>query len=244
MIKFFRKIRQRLVSESKFSRYMLYAIGEIVLVVIGILIALSINNWNQERLESIKENTYLSNLESDLQQQLEYIDIQLEHENNYSTVSQQLLERFKQEETLTIDTASSKQLMILTERKTFTKADPTYQDLISTGNIGLIKDEMLRNELLAYYLELERIERIMLNNNALLVDEMFGLKIVHSVYIGDPEQRLYDVSNQLIKDPEHEMTLINIIDFREKVAGLHIGNMDLLKEKTRKMLESLKKYRS
>jgi hypothetical protein len=50
MIKFFRKIRQQLLTENKFSKYLLYAIGEIVLVVIGILIALSINNWNQKRL--------------------------------------------------------------------------------------------------------------------------------------------------------------------------------------------------
>ena len=49
MIKFFRKIRQRLLTENKFSKYLLYAIGEIILVVIGILIALQINNWNEGR---------------------------------------------------------------------------------------------------------------------------------------------------------------------------------------------------
>jgi hypothetical protein len=48
MIKFFRKIRRQLFSENKFSKYLLYAIGEILLVVIGILIALSINNWNEK----------------------------------------------------------------------------------------------------------------------------------------------------------------------------------------------------
>jgi len=47
MIKFFRKIRQQLLAENKFTKYLIYAIGEIVLVVIGILIALSINNWNE-----------------------------------------------------------------------------------------------------------------------------------------------------------------------------------------------------
>ena len=50
MIKFFRKIRQKLLTQNKFSKYLLYAVGEIVLVVIGILIALQINNWNQDRL--------------------------------------------------------------------------------------------------------------------------------------------------------------------------------------------------
>ena len=47
MIKFFRKVRQKLLKENRFNKYVLYAIGEIVLVVIGILIALQINNWNE-----------------------------------------------------------------------------------------------------------------------------------------------------------------------------------------------------
>jgi hypothetical protein len=47
MIKFFRKIRQKLLSENKFSKYLIYAIGVIFLVMIGILLALQINNWNE-----------------------------------------------------------------------------------------------------------------------------------------------------------------------------------------------------
>ncbi len=66
MLKFFRKIRQQLLSENKFSRYLLYAIGEIVLVVIGILIALSINNWNEKRIERGRLNTVLNIVKADL----------------------------------------------------------------------------------------------------------------------------------------------------------------------------------
>lgn len=58
MIKFFRKIRQKLLSENNFNKYLVYAIGEIVLVVIGILIALQINNWNQKRIQDLKETKY------------------------------------------------------------------------------------------------------------------------------------------------------------------------------------------
>jgi hypothetical protein len=50
LIKFFRKIRQKTLTENKFGKYLTYGIGEIILVVIGILIALQINNWNEERL--------------------------------------------------------------------------------------------------------------------------------------------------------------------------------------------------
>ena len=49
MIAFFRKIRQRLLSENRFTKYLLYALGEIILVVIGILIALGISNWNESK---------------------------------------------------------------------------------------------------------------------------------------------------------------------------------------------------
>lgn len=64
----------------------------------------------------------------------------------------------------------------LCTRKTFVRTDPTYADLISTGNIGLIRNSELRNELIEYYQELERYEKILQNNNTLLVNEMYSQK--------------------------------------------------------------------
>ncbi len=57
MIKFFRKIRQSLLTENKLSKYLLYAIGEIVLVVVGILLALQLNTWNAERIQKQEINS-------------------------------------------------------------------------------------------------------------------------------------------------------------------------------------------
>jgi len=62
MIKFFRKSRYELMNQNKTTKYFKYAIGEIVLVVIGILIALQINNWNENRKDSIQEHKYLERL--------------------------------------------------------------------------------------------------------------------------------------------------------------------------------------
>lgn len=67
MIKLFRKIRQKLLTENKFSKYLLYAIGEIILVVIGILIAIQINNWNETNKLHRRELTLLSELKTNLQ---------------------------------------------------------------------------------------------------------------------------------------------------------------------------------
>lgn len=66
MIKFFRKLRRQLIKEGNTTHYLKYAIGEIVLVVVGILIALSINNWNHDRIEKIAENKYYENLKGEL----------------------------------------------------------------------------------------------------------------------------------------------------------------------------------
>ena len=66
MIKFFRRIRQNLLMENKTGKYFKYAMGEIILVVIGILIALSINNWNENLLAQKKEETVLFKLVEDL----------------------------------------------------------------------------------------------------------------------------------------------------------------------------------
>lgn len=74
MIKFFRHIRQNLLNEGKTKKYLLYAIGEIVLVVIGILIALQINNWNEQRKAKEIEKEILIQFKEDLKGDITSID--------------------------------------------------------------------------------------------------------------------------------------------------------------------------
>ncbi|WP_412561059.1 DUF6090 family protein [Winogradskyella sp. MIT101101] len=71
MIKFFRNIRQKLLTENKISKYLLYAIGEIVLVVIGILIALSINNWNETEKQNVKNRNLIVRLKNQISQNID-----------------------------------------------------------------------------------------------------------------------------------------------------------------------------
>jgi hypothetical protein len=74
MIKIFRKTRQSLLKEGKTTKYLKYAIGEIVLVVIGILIALAINNWSEEKKERIKEQAFLKEINLDFKSNKTQLD--------------------------------------------------------------------------------------------------------------------------------------------------------------------------
>lgn len=84
MIKFFRKIRQKLLSENKLSKYLLYALGEILLVVIGILIALQINTWNEERKSDNDKQKLMFALNQEFSTNKKALEIHLNglHKNN------------------------------------------------------------------------------------------------------------------------------------------------------------------
>ena len=92
MIKFFRNIRQKLLAEGKTTNYLKYAIGEIVLVVIGILIALQINNWNEERKAKLSENATLKNFVQDLKSDSVSYSINLQLLKEINVLHQKLYE--------------------------------------------------------------------------------------------------------------------------------------------------------
>jgi len=94
MINFFRKTRKKMADDNNPMKYLRYAIGEILLVVIGILIALSINNWNEERKQVASEIKFISGVKNDLKQDKDYIEsvIEFGHTkvNTYNILSQEL----------------------------------------------------------------------------------------------------------------------------------------------------------
>ena len=88
MIKFFREIRQNLLSEGKAGKYLKYAIGEIILVMIGILLALQVNNWNSNRIENKKEANYIENINKQFQLNRAQLDtVTLGHQKTYTNTA-------------------------------------------------------------------------------------------------------------------------------------------------------------
>ncbi len=91
MLRFFRQIRQRLLTDNKFSKYLLYALGEILLVVIGILIALQVNNWNEKRKEESEMVKNLTEFKSELESNISKIHGILRFYNNRDSLIRQHL---------------------------------------------------------------------------------------------------------------------------------------------------------
>ncbi len=79
MLRFFRHLRQRLITTNKFSKYLLYALGEILLVAIGILIALQVDNWNEERKERIFANELLEDVLISVRENMTYLNFVIEY---------------------------------------------------------------------------------------------------------------------------------------------------------------------
>lgn len=160
MIKFFRKIRQKLLSEGKTGKYFKYAIGEIVLVVIGILIALQINIWNEQRKENIKEQAMLKRLEKEFISNRNQLIDKIELRNTMIANCRRLLEYYNQPENAKRDSI----LVFLStiQPPTF---DPIQNDLVSSGNIEILKDEELKQLLVNWstdVIQLQEVEQIFL----------------------------------------------------------------------------------
>ena len=150
MIKFFRTIRYSLMEQNKTGKYIKYAIGEIVLVVIGILIALQINNWNQEQKENKQERFILQKLQNDIRSDVDQINNQLivngDNLSDFKTAVNILLNN----ETGDFNTFKAKFSNIL-NISGFNQNETTFNNLISTGKIELIKNQVLLDSILSYY---------------------------------------------------------------------------------------------
>jgi len=153
MIKFFRHIRQRLLSESKFSKYLLYAIGEIILVVMGILIALQINNWNEGRKERIQEQVLLEQLHKEFNSNLAQLDEKIGIRDDINVATSKLFEYIDNSELRQNDSIMM-YMGILGLAATF---DPIQNDLISSGKLQLISNQRLKELLTLWTTEVVQL---------------------------------------------------------------------------------------
>ena len=144
MIKFFRKVRQKLLSENKFSKYLLYAIGEIVLVVIGILIALQINTWNTERIAKKEEQIILKQLKSEFRTNLNQLNEKIDLHDKLITSGQRILEFIDGEQVIQNQDSLNSILSNTLPAPTFDPINGVTNDIINSGKLYLIQNDSLR----------------------------------------------------------------------------------------------------
>lgn len=143
MIKFFRKIRQQLLKDSRVGKYLLYAIGEIVLVVIGILIALQINDFREQQRNSRTAEHYKNSLLIDLEHDLSSIDTRIDNARIRILGAERLLEFFEGKSEY--DVFMMKEDLIRSGWLNFFIPNlNTYNDLMNSGNIKLMNDDSLK----------------------------------------------------------------------------------------------------
>ena len=171
MIPFFRKIRKNLADDNNPLKYMRYAIGEIVLVVIGILIALSINNWNETRKDNRQEVVYYCKIKEDLESDKNRIETIIESIVERQVVCKQLL--------LKLHSTPKDKSVVIDDYLAAVRSDVFYPnkaaitDLTSSGKLSLLHNEELKKIILKYYTDMENSLRIIHTNQKEVTDRIF-----------------------------------------------------------------------
>jgi len=158
MINFFRKIRKKMADDNKPIKYMRYAIGEILLVVIGILIALQINNWNENRKTELKSQVYINEIVNDLMVDTLNINTLINRGNTYKVGLMNYFSYFDQGNVpieKLIDSSKNVRFSFLR----YIPVNHTFLDMQSSGNTNLLNDSQ-HNTLIEFSSDHEQLQII------------------------------------------------------------------------------------
>ena len=215
MIKFFRKIRQRLLTENKFSKYLIYAVGEIILVVIGILIALYINNKNEERKFDLEVIEQLKLLSDEIEADIEGYEFKIDYLPNYIDY----FKKVSKGDYKDLDLNEFPSMLISSEYDLYYLSN-NFKILTENGGVNRIKNKKLIR-LLGFYCNIARTELSLILNHLSSSSNDYIAKDVWSVMEFDKNNEL--VQENTIKVIE-EGILVNIINVRLR------GNKYILEE--------------
>ncbi|MDY8137516.1 DUF6090 family protein [Aquimarina sp. 2201CG5-10] len=203
MIKFFRKIRQNLLSEGKTGKYLKYAIGEILLVVIGILIAVQVNNLNVKNQNQKKEILYLTRLTTNLGYDKRLYETLIKEDSilidKLNKVEEDLSTFIKKIDNPIED------LNFLVAGYKFTSNKTTINNLVSSGQIEILRSNYLIEDIFLYYRTTEYIEKGIDESIFKHNRERFSDLIIE---FDENDVLGYNYSNKLKKSIQFKITLI------------------------------------
>lgn len=150
MINLFRKTRKRLFKEKRIQQYLLYAVGEILLVMIGILLALQVNTWNEQRKDRELERNTLSDLFKEFERNKEQFHVVTSSHHNAKVACMKILELIDQPFDKRVAKELEPHLYVMTEYYTFDPSESTVRTLINQANFNKISNDSLRMYLIGW----------------------------------------------------------------------------------------------
>ena len=229
MIKFFRKIRYDLMEKNKTGKYLKYAIGEIVLVVIGILIALSINNWNESKKLVKAELKYYKNIKRQLNEDINYIKVNIDFNQYYYKQYQFAIQQISSNDRSNLDSLGIVTINLL-EYSDFHQESKIYTALVSSGVIKLLNNQNIIDRLQILeetYIYINRIEDAHFDIIKIIypelrkiirlkpikvekVDALFEFEFQnHFVIVSDIMKEKDELYNQALDEIDHILRLID-----------------------------------
>jgi len=207
MIKFFRKLRQKMLNENKLSKYLLYAIGEVVLVVIGILIALSLNNNNESKKLKVQEIKILKEVKSEFAEALEDITEDLEGYEKYLNSTEIIYNSILHKESY--NDSLKQHYVYLQVKEEFLAKQSAFESLKSIG-LDIISNDTVRNSISTAYLYIKQET----NKPNIVTESINELETLLKPHIEvDRERLILDKENSWIGNYETPFKFINYQHF-------------------------------
>ncbi len=246
MIKFFRRIRQKLLSENRFSKYLIYAIGEIILVMIGILLALQVNTWSNKKQAKIYEKKILIEIRNSLQKDLSL----------FKRLEKRLITKGQAIDTLLLVrnnklSLSDEEIINAIEKSSygilFSYDKGPYETLKSVG-LERIKTDSLRNRLIRFYeVYLPRADLFIIDTYDQyrytfeeLTNELEAINFYEN-YFEPKDSSSYIVKSTYNVDKIHSMAYYNILVNQARIKNDYLLRIKSPIEETTEVLELVNK---
>jgi len=235
MIKVFRHIRKRLLREGKTGRYLKYAIGEIVLVVIGILIALSINNWNEWRKDRKIEKGILLEFRDNLERNIALIDIASAEIIEINQTTKTIIEHIEKKKTYP-DTLIHHFEELGRSGSYLLKLNTNGYESLKNIGFEILSSKVIKNEILSLfetsypsYTKQTEIVNAIWENNPMWWHDYF--------YLRPTESGLIPLNFNSLAEDKMFMTIVRTL---ESGRFLVLERMELCKRDTKRVLQLIK----
>ena len=225
IMKIFRKIRQAIIKEGNLKKYLLYAIGEILLVMIGILLAFQVNSWNTQRIKDKVERKSYQNINRQINDDKNVISGIIDYNNLYYNQYNYANQLIKRNDHSKIDTLG-KIALNLYKYSDYNRSSNIYQNLINSGEIILLNNRDIIEQIQRLeetYIYMNRMEKIHFQ----VIMEVASLDIHNSIKFSDGSvrkpEKLFGVDFQ-----NHFISMMGIMIEKDEIYNRAINEIELI----------------